>query len=442
MTTQLSVRSPGQGAATRAMWSALDAAATPVFTLATLGALVRALSPTNYGILVIVLAASSLSMAVNPAIAATTTKFVSELSGHENHIGRSIAGVITVSLTMVAVIDILLLLAALIFNNSLSEWLFGAEITGASHVGRMLPLAVLAVGFQQIEAVFSAALKGLERFKRQAIIEVSSRSLLTAVVIYVAWQTRSIEAILEAQCSVYLLSLLFRAIALHRILPHNRLFERSTKKEAGNLLRYSGWMWLAALAGVAYTTADRIMIGRGLGAAEAGRYNIYIQIAQVIHFIPSSAFAFSLPVFSRLAAQGEASRATITSSYKTYLLVVCFGSTVLGALIMLSWPMVLGVFAGSGSADQQLAVPRTLTVNFMLLACNVAPYYLMIAMGGARAVSIITTLSMFTALTLMVVLIPRYGMEGAAIARLAYGVGALMLLRKAHRLLKQDWQVA
>jgi O-antigen/teichoic acid export membrane protein len=44
---------------------------------------------------------------------------------------------------------------------------------------------------------------------------------------------------------------------------------------------------------------------------------------------------------------------------------------------------------------------------------------------------------MLAALGLMVVLVPRYGLQGAALARLAYGIGALMLLQRAHRVLKQ-----
>jgi hypothetical protein len=49
-------------------------------------------------------------MAVNPAIAATTTKFVSGLSGGRHPGGRTVAGVITVSLIKVAVIDLALFL--------------------------------------------------------------------------------------------------------------------------------------------------------------------------------------------------------------------------------------------------------------------------------------------------------------------------------------------
>jgi O-antigen/teichoic acid export membrane protein len=49
----------------------------------------------------------------------------------------------------------------------------------------------------------------------------------------------------------------------------------------------------------------------------------------------------------------------------------------------------------------------------------------------------ITIVSMLAALVLMVFLIPRYGLLGAAIARLAYGVGTLLLLQRARQVLKR-----
>jgi O-antigen/teichoic acid export membrane protein len=425
------------GASTRALWSALDAAATPASTLAILAALVRTLSATDYGVLVIALAASGLSMAVNPAIAAVTTKFVSELSGERHTGGRTIAGVITVSLMTVAVIDLAMLLGTAVFNEPLSLWVFGGAVVRARHVGEVLLLAVLAIGIQQIETVLAAAIRGLERFRRQALIELLSRLALTAVVTYVAWHTRSLEMILIAQSAVYLASMLVRAVALRRLLPDKRLFDLSGRAEAGTLFRYGGWMWLTALAGAAYTSADRIMVGRSLGAAAAGQYNIYVQIAQLVHFVPSSVFAFSFPAFSRLAAQGNARRGEIAQAYRTYLTAI--GVTALGiaAVMMGSWPLLLRVFAGAGSASGQFGAPGLLTLNFLLLACNVAPYYLLLALGHARAVSMITIVSMLAALVLMMFLIPRYGLLGAALARLAYGVGALLLLQRARQVLKR-----
>jgi O-antigen/teichoic acid export membrane protein len=423
-------------AATRALWSALDAAATPASTLVTLAVLVRALGASDYGILVIAFAASGLSLAVNPAIAATTTKFVSELSGERQHGGRTVAGVITVSLMTVAAIDLVLLLGTAAFNEPLSLWVFGAALARTQNVGQVLLLAVLAIGLQQIEAVLAAAIRGLERFRRQALIEILSRAALTAVVTYVAWRSRSLEAILIAQCAVYVVSLLVRAVALRQLLPDKQLFELPGWAEARMLFRYSGWMWLTALAGVAYTSADRIIVGRSLGAAAAGQYNIYVQITQLIHFIPSSVFAFSFPAFSRLAARGNAFGNEIGQAYSAYLVAISMAALGIAAAMMLSWPLLLKIFAGAGSASGQFGAPLLLTLNFLLLACNVAPYYLLLALGHVRAVSMITTASMVAALALMTLLIPRYGLQGAALARLAYGIGALMLLRRAHRVLK------
>jgi O-antigen/teichoic acid export membrane protein len=421
----------------RALWSALDAAAMPASTLATLAALVRALTPSDYGILVIAIAASGLSMAVNPAIAATTTKFVSELSGRPHPGGRTVAGVITVSLISVAVIDLVLLLGTTVFNRPLSSWIFGHDVR-AQNLGLILFLAVLAIAIQQIETVLAAAIRGMERFRRQALIEVFSRIALTAAVIYVAWHTRSLAAILIAQCAVFLASALVRAIALRRLLPGGRLFELSARAEAGTLFRYGGWMWLAALAGVAYTSADRIIIGRTLGAAAAGQYNIYVQITQLIHFIPSSVFAFSFPAFSRLAALGGDHRLEIAGTYRTYLLAI--GTVALGiaAAVMLSWPHLLRIIVGAAFGDGRFGAPGLLTLNFLLLAFNVTPYYVLLALGQARAVAAVTTASMLAALVLMTILIPRFGLEGAALSRLAYGIGALMLLLRAQRLLRRS----
>jgi O-antigen/teichoic acid export membrane protein len=435
--TQVRPVMPEPVAAVRAVWSALDAAATPASTLATLAVLVRALGASDYGILVIALAASGLSMAVNPAIAATTTKFVSELSSQRHPGGRTVAGVITVSLITVAVIDLVLLLGTAVFNESLSLWVFGAAIARARHLGQVLLLAVLAIGIQQIETVLAAAIRGLERFRRQALIEIFSRAALTAVVTYVAWHTRSVEKILMAQCTVYLASMMVRAVALRRLLPDKRLFELSGRAEASALFRYGGWMWLSALAGVAYTSADRIIVGRSLGAAAAGQYNIYVQITQLIHFVPSSLFAFSFPVFSRLAAQGSARRGEMARAYRRYLLAI--GSTALGisAAMMLTWAFLLSAFSGGFPGRDQGGLPALLGANFLLLAASVVPYYLLLALGRPRTVSMITSTSMLAALALMVVLVPRYGLYGAALARLAYGIGALMLLQRAHRELKQ-----
>jgi O-antigen/teichoic acid export membrane protein len=430
---------PEPAGATRALWSAVDAAASPAATLLMLAALVRTLSPSDYGILVIALAASALSMAINPAIAATTTKFVSELHSKSAASSRSVAGVITNSLLAVATIDLVLILGTALFNKSLSTWVFGADVAHSAQASNVLLLAVAAVAIQQIDTVLAASLRGMERFKQQALTEISSRVALAASVAYVAWHTSSLAIILTAQCAVYLISVLARMFMVRKLMPHGQLFEISSRADARVLLRYGGWMWLTALAGVAYSSADRIIVGRTLGTVAAGQYNIFVQLTQLIHFIPSSVFAFSFPAFSRLATQGDSQRNNIARAYKTYFLSICAVAFAIAAAMIVLWPELFAILSGAKSNASRFGAPGILALNFLLLAFNVAPYYLLLALGRARQVSAITTVSMGIALLLTVMLIPRFGLEGAALARLAYGVGALALLWKSNQVLKQPW---
>jgi len=420
----------------RAVWSGLDAAATPISGLATLAVLVRALGASDYGVLVIAMAASGVCLAINPAIAATTTKFVSELSGRPGR--RTVAEVVSVALLAVAAIDILLLFGTALFNRYLCAWLFGAASADSPHLGQVLWLAVLSMALQQIESVLAGAIRGLERFRRQAAIELLSRTTLTIAVIYVAWQSRSLVLILAAQCAVYCLSMIVRALALRRVLPDQRLFARPSLAQAAMLIRYGGWMGLTALAGVVYASVDRIIIGRVLGTVAAGAYNIDLQITQLIHFVPASLFAFALPQFSRLAAQETVPYREIGRTFRASLLGMIWTALIVAAAITVSWPLMLGLFAGSHFAAGRSGVVILLILNFLLLACNVAPYYLLIALGHARAVAVVTSISILAALILMAVLIPRYGLFGAAVARLVYGVGSMMLFPRALRTLKQD----
>jgi O-antigen/teichoic acid export membrane protein len=426
-----------QTAAARALWSGLDAAAYPIATLTMLAGLVRALTPSDYGILVLALATSGLSLAINPAIAATTTRFVSQAAGESKPSGQSVAGVITAALLAVTVIDLALLLATALFRESLARWIFGGATAGAaSDAGNVLWLALLAVGIQQLDAVLAAAIRGLERFARQALIEVLVRAVLAVVVVSAAWHTRSVAAVLVAQCIVCAVSVLVRAAALRRLLPERRLFRRSGPEQISALFKYGGWMWLTALASVVYSSADRIIIGRWLGPVVAGQFNIYIQLTQLIHFVPTSLFAFSLPAFSRLAIPGGDSSRQIAPAYWTYLGAISCTALVITLGVLAGWPLLLRAVAGGALLDPQWHVALLLTLNFLVLACNVAPYYLLLALGYSKAVSLISSCAMLIALLLMIALIPRFGMTGAAVARLAYSAAISIFLLQAHRILK------
>ena len=433
--TKLLANSNAAEPTARGLWSAIDAGANPLSMLLMLAGLVRTLGAADYGILMIALAASGITMATNPAIATTTTKFVSEAVGRLSASPSSVSSVVTAALTAALLIDAAIIACTVLWRDPLSGAVFGASIDFANR-NLVLLLSMVAVAIQQLDTVIGAAIRGLERFRRQALIELAMRATLTIFVIVVSWRTRSVIAVLIAQCAVFASFAAIRTLALRELLPGRRLIVPSSPREAASLLRYGSWMWLSSVAGVTYTVGDRILVGRALGAAAAGEYSIYVQLTQLIHFLPSSLFAFSLPAFSRLSVDGktvpEAKRA-----YRSYVFSVCVIAGFLAIALLGCWPMVMRLFASAKlPANASNIAILLLAVNFFLLAVSVVPYYLLLAFGKSKLVSLTTSIWMCAALLLMAMLIPRYGLAGAAGARLAYSLGSLTFLAAAERLLK------
>jgi O-antigen/teichoic acid export membrane protein len=333
------------------------------------------------------------------------------------------------------VIDFVLVASTAIWRRPLAAWIFGDSMQHRE-TENILLLAMVAVGIQQIDGVTGAALRGLEQFRRQAIIELSMRGALAAFVTLVAWRTGSVLAVLAAQCLAYFLFTVLRLLALRKILPGRLLLARSSRQHVLLLFRYGSWMWLSAIAGVTYSSGDRIVIGRVLGSTAAGEYSIYVQLTQMVHFIPSSIFAFSLPAFSRLGASGR-NHAEIRYSYRAYSVGINASALGIALALITCWHHVLKVFVSNDllSAAPPLVV-WILTANFLFLAVTAIAYYLLLALGKSRLVSLVTSSWMCVSLLLMVVLIPRYGLAGAAAARFVYALGTAQLLAKAHRFLR------
>jgi len=424
-----------QASKIRALWSAIDAVSSPASSLAIAAGLVRTLGTKEYGVLIIALAVSNLSAALIPAISSATTKFVSAASGHRNANG-AVSRILISSLLTVAAIDVSLLLATYFFRHALAGLVFGPAMAGGTPgIGAVMSLAVASICLQQLDGVFAATLKGLEFFGRQAMAEVLSRALLVTAALTTAWLTRDVKWVLTAYCAASAISGAGRALVVATLMGGRFPFSLPNRTDFSRLFHFGGWMWLNVLATIAYGTVDRIILGRERGTAAAAEFNIYLQFSQLIHFVPASLFAFSYPVFSRLGVDRMQNIAQVRHLYHRYF-KAAVGIAVLLAVLIVTFRHPLFKLVGGREFPLHDGPLVSLVLGFLLLSMNVVPYCLCLGLGTSRSVSLITSISMLLSVIATVFLIPAFGMEGAAIARLVYGIGALTLLLHAHELLK------
>jgi O-antigen/teichoic acid export membrane protein len=95
---------------------------------------------------------------------------------------------------------------------------------------------------------------------------------------------------------------------------------------------------------------------------------------------------------------------------------------------------VLTVWLGSGVGKQPLMFP-IIACGVALLGMNVTGHYALLAMGHVRVATYLNLLAGIAMLLIMALLVPKQGLQGAALARLVYGPITCLAYLYLHRII-------
>jgi O-antigen/teichoic acid export membrane protein len=170
----------------------------------------------------------------------------------------------------------------------------------------------------------------------------------------------------------------------------------------------------AALALWAINFIDRLFIGQLKGQAEVGVYSLAVRVASVVVFL-MTAFQLAWPAFAYSIKDDDEAKRTYAFVLTYLLFVTCWVALALGALA----PWIVDVFdpkhrfGRSAEAVPLLAFATAAYSGYSVLAIGIGrarqTQYNWIVAGAAAAVNIV----------LNAILIPPYGMMGAAVATVA-----------------------
>jgi O-antigen/teichoic acid export membrane protein len=310
------------------------------------------------------------------------------------------------------------------------------QLTGA--------VAALLIVMEQLDNVFSSAMKGAELFGYAARIEVVSKTvqILVAALVLSIWPR--LWTLYASLLVVAVLRLLIKTTAARRLLNLSDL--RPSFVGVGSVLHFATWGWLQGIGTVLFGVADRLLVGSLLGASSLSYYSIASQLAMQVHAVTAAGLSVIFPKVSRkLETDGRFSvwRVTRLSVAGNLLL-----STVLALLLIALGPTLLQVWIGADNAAPTAGVLPWLVVAYWLLALAIVPYYILLAMGRVRFVGLTVLASGAAAIVATYVTISELGLIGAAAGRGIYAVLSLVLVfplaqrliqeRNAHRMERRD----
>ena len=273
-----------------------------------------------------------------------------------------------------------------------------------------VPWLILAVPMATLSGVLSGALQGRERFLELNLISVMGTVLFQLAPLGVAWlHGPDLGWLLPA-------ALMARVVTLAALLLRCRqqIFRGYApcfiRAQAGQLLRFGGWVTVTAFVGPMMVILDRFVIGALSGAAAVAYYTVPFQLAQRTAVLPT---ALTSALFPRLAASQPDEALRLSDEAFRALAVVMTPLALLGVLCI---DPFLGWWISQDFADRAAGVAQILLLAFWANGFAHVPYAQLQARGRPDQVAKCHLAEVVPYFVLLYLGLSLFGLAGAAAA--------------------------
>jgi O-antigen/teichoic acid export membrane protein len=379
--------------------------------------LLRHLGTSQYGVWILAGAAVSGGGIVSSSFGDAVIKYVGECRGRRDWSGitRIVGNMISINLVL---------------SGTLAVTLWFLAPYAARHVVRVdlelqgICLRSLRIGsglllVKSIESVFVSTLRAFETYGSTVRIAICSRIAILASAIVLAAFGRNVVWILVATLIISLSGTLAQALALRNKIGNFSPMPSWHRKTVSDIAAFGTFSWLQAIASVGFSHADRFFVGFFMGAPAVAYYGLCVQAAQPIHGLISSGMHFLFPHLSARYAVAPISEIRHKIALAIRMNIALVG--VLSLPVVVFGRHVLTMWIGAAFGQQPPLMFPIIVVSFALLGMNITAHYALLAAGQVRIVTYLNLVAGATMLLLMALLIPKHGLQGAALARLVYG---------------------
>lgn len=401
-----------------AVYSVAEYVAQPLSMLVAAPFLVHKLGLPQYGIWMLVSAILGSMGILSTGFGDATVKYVSTYRGQNNQAGveRTIRATLTINVLLGGLFGLLVWVVAPFSVEHIFkiEPLFYAASIWA------IRISALILVIRSVESVFVSTLRAFERYGPPVKLNVFLRSIVVVSAVVVAARGRGVVAIMIATLFWSASIVVMQAVAAWRVAGHFNPLPTLSREALAEVFSFGCFSWLQALAAMVFSYADRFLIAAMLGTAPVAIYVLCVQATQPIHGLAAAAFNFVFPHISSRHEAGE-----IYGPRRVFRLALLAS---VGLALALALPLVvfgtplLAFWMGRAVADEGRFVLAWLAVAYALLALNIVPHYALLAFGRVRLVSGLNVSSGLLLIILMIILVPRLGLVGAALGRTLYSL--------------------
>jgi O-antigen/teichoic acid export membrane protein len=414
-------------------YSVLDYVSQPAMMILAAPVLLRTLGVQQYGTWMLVNSIAATAAGLGGGFGDGATKYVSMYRGNADRHGavRSLMAVLVVNCAFGALSALVLIVCA--------PWLIGhvftieASLRETGIVALRISAVLLVVRFA--EAVFTSAVRGCERYRPMVLISVFARTMVIASAVVLAIKGYGLVPILWSTLILGIGSMVGQWYLAHTVLQASGLWRRVAISEGvREVFSFGAYTWLKSTLGVLIGYGDRLLVAGMLGTGPLAFYSLCNQLTQPIHALIGSAFNFIFPNFSALSASGR--WLETRRNYRIAAGVAAAMVITICLIMIVGADLILRLWLGAAFATQYRNLLVAMIIGTGLLALTVVPHYAALAFGRSRALVLVNLAAGVMSMGCGYLLIQRFGLIGAGVAKIVVGVVFLSLFNIVRRALK------
>jgi O-antigen/teichoic acid export membrane protein len=275
----------------------------------------------------------------------------------------------------------------------------------------------------QLGAQFTAVPTAMQRFSIVSTGTMICGAITLAIGLIALWLGGNLITVLEVRAVATLMTAIGWGLAARSMLPSLRFRLRITRAIFRKCMDFGAWQTVAAVGSLTANNADKALLGVYVSDAAVGIFAIPSTIVATASSLTSRAADVLMPAVSEIDSNAGRSRSFLVAIRAGWILSV-ISTCIMGCLVIMGSDL-LRLYVGRGiaaSCDRLLII---IALTFIAGAGSVAVNQYLLGIADTRRTAMIAVASGIVNVGGCMLLIPRYGLNGAAIA----DVIAIVLVR-------------
>lgn len=310
----------------------------------------------------------------------------------------------------------------------------------SEEAGRAMVVLAFTIPLTTVSAGLRGVLEGAREFAAVNVVRAILGAATFAGPLLALAFSRSLVGVMLVLLGSRLLVGVAYAVLAVRSLPALRARPVLARRSLGPLLAFGGWTTVGNLIGPLLSNVDRFLIASVVSVSVVAYYTTPHEVVSKLLVLPAAMVAVLFPTFAGIFREDRARVSRMYRRATNLTLFALFPPTL--AIVALANPL-LSLWLGSPFAMHSYSVMQFLAIGVLFNSVAYVPAALLQAVGRPDLPAKLNALELVFYLPALLLVLPRWGVEGAAVLWMARMLADVALLASAARgVLDSDWEMA